>query len=869
MSESTEGPQWFSLGIPETSAALEVNASNGLSEAEADNRLAKHGPNLIRSRKEEPFWEEFLEEAREPIIILLFVTGIFYGIIGGLEDALVIAAVILILLTVEVSNEYRAGRAISSLRRLAEPVALVRREGRYGEVAAERVVAGDVILLEAGRRVPADARLVEAQSVSADESSLTGESAPVVKSADTTLPADTPLAERSNMVFAGTTILRGRGTGVAVATGPSTELGRIGKLTSEVEAPPTLLQRTMMELSRWLVWLALAVSTTIPLLGWLVVHQPLQQMILTGLSLAFATIPEELPIIITIVLALGAYRLSKSRAIVKRLQAVETLGAVTVIASDKTGTLTENRMELNRVYPERTKDRVLEIGVLCNDAARQGEGFAGDPLETALLFAAEKQGIDIESVRTAHPLKAEFTFDNVRKMMSVAYARPGDVWVGVKGAPEVLLGHSTRISVTGEKKPLSVDEKKQILSIEDQMASEGLRVVSFAEKTLANDNVSQIEAERDLVFVGLAGFADPPRPEVKDAIAAARVAGIRTLMVTGDQPLTAVTVAKEIGLDGHVVPMIGTEVDKLSEEEMKGAVEKTSIFARTTPEHKLRIVKALQRAGEIVAVTGDGINDAPALAASDIGIAMGKRGTDVARETADIVLSDDNYSTIIGSVEQGRALFANLTKGVRYYLACKVALVSATLVPVLLVVPIPFAPIQIILMELFMDLAAAATFAAEPAEQDIMKRRPRDPKAKFLDRRMTLSIFSGAAGLFLAVTIAYLFTWYSVQDLARAQTVAFATWLIGHVFLALNMRSEREPLLRLGPFSNRLMLLWMIATLVFVVLFSSVPGLQIALKTTTLTLGDWALIIPLSLVGTFWLEARKLLTYKVHEKDLR
>jgi Ca2+-transporting ATPase len=297
-------------------------------------------------------------------------------------------------------------------------------------------------------------------------------------------------------------------------------------------------------------------------------------MILTGLSLAFATIPEELPIIITMVLALGAYRLSKNHAIVKRLQAVETLGAVTVIASDKTGTLTENRMELNRVYPEQTMEHVLEIGVLCNDAARQGEGFAGDPLETGLLFAAERYGIDIESVRTAHPLKAEFTFDNVRKMMSVAYDRPRDLWVGVKGAPEVVLGGSTRFLVAGEEKPMSVEGKKQILSAEDQMEAEGLRVLAFAEKTLANGDVSQLDAERDLVFVGLAGFADPPRPGVKDAVAASRVAGIRTLMVTGDQPLTALTVAKEIGLDGHLVPLTGTELDKLSDEEMRDAVSR-------------------------------------------------------------------------------------------------------------------------------------------------------------------------------------------------------------------------------------------------------------------------------------------------------
>ena len=626
-------PYWHSLDPQQVASRFEVNVANGLTQNEADKRLAKYGPNLLRKVKEEPFWEELLEEAREPMIILLFVTGIFYAVIGGLEDALVIVAVIITLLGVEVVNEYRAGRAIASLQRLAEPIALVRRGGKHLEVAMEDVVPGDIILLQAGNRVPADVRLVEAHGIAVEESPLTGESGPVEKSSDIALPGDTPLTERSNLVFAGTTILRGRGAGITIATGASTELGKIGKLAAEVKPPPTLLQRTMNELTRWMVWMAVGFSTAVPLLGWLLVHEPPQQMLLTGLSLAFATIPEELPIIITMVLALGAYRLSKERAIVKRLQAVETLGAVTVIASDKTGTLTGNRMELRRIFPDRSASRLLEIGVLCNDAAMDDGGFAGDPLETALLESAVKSGIDIELMRNAFPIQDEFTFDDTRKMMSVVWDRTPNLWIAVKGAPEEVVSNSNSRLVEDQHLPMSEADRESVRSVNDQMAAEGLRVVAFAEKVLPRVSVSQGEAERGLVFIGLAGFADPARPEVKDAIAASRAAGIRTLMVTGDHPLTAVAVANDVGLDGSSELLTGAKIDSFSDEQLKEAVERTSIFARTTPEHKLRIVKALHSVGEIVAVTGDGINDAPALAASDIGIAMGMRGTDVARET--------------------------------------------------------------------------------------------------------------------------------------------------------------------------------------------------------------------------------------------
>ncbi len=853
----TEGVrEWHSLRAGEVGSILGVDETTGLSQVEADRRLAQYGPNLIRKTKEEPFWEEFLEEAREPMILLLFVTGVFYAIIGGLEDAFVILAVIITLLSVEVVNESRAGKAIASLRRLAEPIALVRRESRNQEIDSDKVVPGDVILLQSGRRVPADARLTEAYGVAIDESSLTGESAPVEKKAETIVRDSTPLAERSNMAFAGTTLVRGRGAGIVVASGPSTELSRIGKLAAEVKPPPTLLQRTMNELTRWMVLLAIGFSAAVPLLGWLLVHEPIQQMLLTGLSLAFATIPEELPIIITMVLALGAYRLSKKHAIVKQLQAVETLGAVTVIASDKTGTLTENRMELKRIFPESATSRVLEIGVLCSDATQDG-GSAWDPLETALLEGAARVGMDIGSMRKDEPLKTEFAFDNDRKMMSVVRDSGQGFRVFAKGASEAILSKSTTEILDDRPKELNRSDIQTIRSAENQMATDGLRVVAFAERSISEDYRSEGSVERDLVFVGLAGFHDIVRLGVKTAISESRAAGVKTLMVTGDHPLTASAVAREIGLGEGSKLLTGAELDSISDDQLKETVEKVSVYARTTPEEKLRIVKALHGAGEIVAVTGDGINDAPALAAADIGVAMGRRGTDVARETAGVVLSDDDYSTIVASIAEGRTLFANLTKGIRYYLACKVALVSATLLPVLLLVPVPFAPIQIILMELFMDLAAAATFVAEPAEPDIMRQRPRDPKAKFLDRAMVLSIFRSAAGLFLAVATAYLATWYGSHDIVRAQTVAFATWLIGHVFLALNMRSEKEPLLKLGFFSNRLMGIWVLATLGFVAAFSQLPNIQAVFKTTPLAWNDWLLVIPLSLGGSFWLEARK------------
>jgi Ca2+-transporting ATPase len=863
MTESKSNNDWHTLTSGEVCARTGTTAASGLSEHDAQQRQTQFGLNRLVAEKIESLWDIFLEEVREPMILLLLVTGALYAIWGQVGDTLTIFLVILALVGAEVLNERRAKTAIAALSKLGEPTTPVRRDGRRAEIQAEYVVPGDVVFIEAGRRVAADVRLIEAFGLAADESALTGESVPVEKDAERVLPEATPVAERFNMAFAGTTIVHGRGTAVVVATGTLSELGRISKLAHGVEVHRTPLQNLMRGLSKSLAWLAIAFSVLVPLLGWALSHQPLHQMVLTGLAMAFSVIPEELPIIITMVLALGAYRLSKKNAIVKNLQAVETLGAVTVIATDKTGTLTENRMEVRTLYPDKFKPRILEIGILCNDAAADG---SGDPLEVALLQSATANGLSLKGL-PGYRLQSELTFDNARKRMSVVYQRDADLWVGVKGAPEAVLAQCISRYDGSASRALTQDDRRDILAHADQMAGEGMRVLAFAEKDARTAPCSQDETESELVFVGLAGLEDPPRPEVRQAIASCQKAGIRPIMITGDHPLTARAIAKQIGLDGAGTVFTGQDLDAMSDEALSQTLANISLYARTTPQHKLRIIKTLHRRGEIVVATGDGINDAPALAAADIGVAMGETGTDVARESADMVLADDNFATIISAVEQGRISYENFKKGLRYYLACKVALVLATLLPVLLLLPVPFAPIQIILMELFMDLAASATFVAEPAEKGLMQRHPRSPRASLMDRPMRVSIFSSAVGLFAAVSVSYLATWYRTHDLAEAQTMAFTAWLLGHIFLALNLRSEREPLVRLGYFSNRLMVIWAAATLALLLFATLVPGVQGLFKVVSLSPTEWLLAVGVALIGTFWIEAKKLIAVQFTGDD--
>ena len=848
---------WHALTAAEVCAQLESDGLAGLDAAEAARRLSTYGPNRLHKAKEVRIWEIFFEEACEPMILLLIVTGVLYALWGGLRDALTILGVILVLVWVEIYNEYRAKRAIAALRKLSAPFAVVRRNGQLREIPAETVVPGDVILIEAGKRVPADARLLEAYGLEADESVLTGESVPNEKDASVVCPEATLPADRHNLVFAGTTITRGRGEAVAFATGAATELGHIAGLTAEVKEPRTPLQTTMRELTRWMVWFALGFSTLVGLLGWLRSGQPLQLMLLTGLSMAFATIPEELPIIITMVLALGSHRLSRQRAIVKRLRAAETLGSVTTIVTDKTGTLTRNRMELSLLEPESSRRHILELGALCSSASESDGDFLGDPLETALLRAAAEEGLDIGTVRSEHPLRDAYTPDGSRKRMSVVYERDGRLACAVKGAPEAVLPRCDRMMAKGIEQAMDEPDRRHVLERASSMAGEGLRVIAFGEKLVSGGRPTQEDAESDLLFVGLVGLADPPRPEVKAAIESCKSAGIRPVLVTGDHPSTALAVARQIAFGNGSRLLTGQDLAGLPDASLKQEINQVSIFARTNPEDKLRLVRAFQEQGKVVAVTGDGVNDAPALAAADIGIAMGETGSDVAREAADIVLADDNFATIVTAIEQGRLIFANLRKGVRYYLACKLALIGSTLLPALVQAPVPFTPVQIILMELFMDLAAAAAFVVERPESHLMSLPPRNQESRFMDRDMVAGIVRAAAGLFAAVAFAYLFSWFRGRALVEAQSIAFVTWLAAHVFLAFNLRSDHESLALLGLFSNRLMAFWAAAALAFSVLATQMPAAQAVFKTAALSGQDWVLAIGAAAAGTFWMEVRK------------
>ena len=829
----------------EAAALLGVETERGLSSDEATRRLADGGENALAPREREGPIERFVEEIREPMILLLVGTGVLYSIWGELRDAIAIFGVISLLIASEVVNEWRAERAIDALAELSQPNATVRRDHDVKQVPARLIVPGDVVLLEAGERVPADVRLVGSWGLAADESTLTGESVPVAKDAVAKLDEADELAERTAMVHAGTIVAAGRGVGVVVATGADTEVGRIAGLAATSKPPKTPLQRSMNELSRSLVGVALVLSAVVPVLGIVLAGQSTRDAVLTGLSLAFATIPEEMPILLTMVLGVGGYRLARRRAIVRRLHAVESLGAVTVVVTDKTGTLTQNQLEVTHVHSPLDRHQLLAraAATVHDDPALN----VTDPIDLALRDTPTDAG--------RGDVVAEFTFDNLRRRSSLVRRDADSIVVSVKGAPEAILDVCVdRITAAGAR-PLDADERNEVLAAADAFARQGARVLAIAEARPDQIPESAEDAEHDLCLLGLVAFADPPRREAAGAVDVCQHAGIRVIMVTGDHPGTASAVAAQVGIDTDRI-LTGTDLGSCSDDELTEALEETSVFARVTPDHKHRIVENLQRQGEVVAVTGDGVNDAPALAAADIGVAMGQRGTDVARDAADIVLADDNFATLEAGIEEGRLLGVNLRKAVRFYLAAKVALLATVLTVALAGLPQPFAPVQIIIMELFMDLAASAAFVAEGAEDDLMVQPPTDPRGRFLDRALITSIFAAGASLFAGVCGAYLLT-RAIGHTDQSVTVAFITWQFGHVALAFHLRSEREPLTRLGLATNRVMLAWAAAVGLFVPLVLTVAPLRDTLRTVPLTASSWMLVGVGALGSTAWIEVRK------------
>jgi Ca2+-transporting ATPase len=761
------GTAWHAL---DTAAVLARTGSGhaGLTDAERARRLAACGPNLAEgTRKRESWLEELGESVTEPLQLLLIAVAVLSAVFGQIRDAIAIGAVIAAVAVTETVTEVRAGRAIEALRAMTAPVARLARAGHVTEVAAATLVPGDVLAVEAGDIVPADARVLSARGLRADESTLTGEAEPAGKS-ERPVPGQTELAARSSLLHAGTAVLAGEGTAVVVATGLRTELGRLGRLAAETREPPTPLQIGMRQLARAVLIAALAASILVPAVG-LAAGQPWRPMLLAGLTVAFATVPEELPILVTLLLALGGRQLARQGALLRRLRAAETLGAVTTLVTDKTGTLTVNQLHLDQITGNR--DEVLEIALAC-----QPQGPAPrEPMEAELARAAAAAAI-----RAPGAELAAFPFDPALKLVSRA-RRAGDrgILLAVAGAPEAVLGRSA----------VEPSRRKEIEATVAQLASQGLRVIAFASRRLAAIPADRDAVETDLRYAGLAAFTDPLRDGVPAAVGTLTAAGVATIVVSGDLPATAAAAAARAGLPAAGV-IGGSDAAAMPDSHLQERLTHGAVIARATPAVKHRIVRLLQARGEIVAVTGDGANDAPALAAANAGIALGRHGADLARAAAAVILTDDAYPTVTAAIARGRNITAQLRRAVAFYLGAKLALVTILVAALAAGRPIVFQPVHIVLLELFMDLGASVAFVAEPAAPAAMRRPPRPPGTGFLDASVTAAIAATAGSLTLAVLPAYLILAASGATTSQARAAAVLAWLAAHVLIAWMLRTR-------------------------------------------------------------------------------
>ena len=748
----------------ETLAALWERTDSrpgGLTSEEVEER---RGTAVVRTEGSQTMavLGELVEAVVEPLQLLLVAVGVLSAIFGELRDAIAIFAVIALVSAVEAISEVRAKRALRALRNLSAPNALVRRAGTVATIPVEALVIGDVMLVEAGSVVAADARVVEADGLATDESRLTGEPVAAAKGPDP-VAADVPLAERSSVLHAGSAVVSGAGEGLVVAVGPDTEIGRLGRLVAEAREPPTPLQRAMAELARAALIVAVTACLVVPLIG-VLRGQPAREMLLDGLTLAFATIPEELPILVTVLVAIGGLRLAQQGVLLRRLRAAEAVGAITVLLADKTGTLTENRLRIERIYGDR--EHVLTVA-----AAAHGTAAAQDPVDRALVEAAGE--------RTSSERPARNPFDPVRRRESAVWCEADGAWVAVKGAPEAVL----------EACAMSEADRASMLERVGRLADDGLRVIAVAERRVAAIPGGAADAETDLAFVGLAAFHDPLRPGVGDAVAELAHAGVRTIVVSGDHPETVAATAREAGVNAPEVMHGGAPLDALDDDELAERLRGEAVIARATPEDKLRLVRVLQDRGEAVAVTGDGVNDAPALAAANVGIAMGARGTDLAREASDLVLVDDAYPTIVDAVEGGRGLASQLRRAVAFYLGAKIALVVVIAVPLAMGLPAPFHPVHIVILELFMDVGASVAFVSEPPAPGAMDHPPRDPARRFLDDTQLSAIALTAVALTAAVLPTFLFV-HAGWGTDMAIAAAVAGWLVANVAVAWTLRAR-------------------------------------------------------------------------------
>ena len=863
---------WHSM--PQDRLLEELDARReGLTTRQAKDRLERYGPNQLPAPKQASLLARVLAQVTDPmIVVLLAAAGLSLAVSGGKDwlDGAIILVIVVVNSVLSISQEDRAQQALEELQKLSSPMAQALRDGRTTRVQASDLVPGDVISLEAGDLVPADARLLSSSRLQTDESAMTGESAPVEKDPDLLLAPDAPLGDWANMVLSGTLVTAGRGTAVVCATGGDTQMGHIAGMLSQQEEGTTPLQARMAEISQKLSFLCLCVCAVMFGVG-LIQGKSLLGMFLTAVSLAVAAIPEGLPAIVTIVLALGVSRMARRGAIVKKLPAVETLGCAGVICSDKTGTLTQNRMTVQLLWmlPGGHRRDALTAGALCADARlewRAGAPVAsGDPTEGALLVAAAQEGLDQRKLEESCPRVDELPFDSTRKRMSTVHALPGGGYrVYVKGAPDVLLPRCSQ----GPKGPLSSDDRGRITAANEEMARKALRVLAVACRDLAflPPQLTPQLLEDNLTFLGLFGLMDPPRPEARLAVARCHQAGVRPVMITGDHRATAAAVARELDiLRPGELTLTGPELDFMPQELLEEDIARFSVFARVSPEHKMRIVKAWQKRGMVVAMTGDGVNDAPALKAADIGCAMGRSGTDVAKGAAHMILTDDNFSTIVAAIEEGRGIYSNIRKAIHYLLSCNIGEIFTIFLATLLDFgQMPLVPVQLLWLNLVTDSLPALALGVEPVEPGVMDQPPRDARAGLFDRKFTLRLLW--QGLMVgALTLGAYFLGFTRlaapgSEGAVANTMAFATLTLSQLFHAFNVRSEDRSLFSMGVLSNPAMNRAFLAGLALQLAVLLVPPLQSVFSTVSLDGGQWLTVFLLSAAPIPICEVGKALT---------
>lgn len=878
---------WYTKTKEEVRTDLGTKFETGLSSEEAKKRLEKYGANKFSEHKKASLLKLFFEQINSILIYILIGAAIISMVVGEYSDAMIIIFVILLNTVIGVIQELKAEKALEELKKMTTPKAIVKRDELIKEIPSEEVVPGDVVIIDAGRFIPADLRLIETANFKVEESSLTGESVPVDKNADWLATSVAPIADQHNMAFMSTLSTYGRAVGIVVNTGMRTEIGKIANLLAEQDKEQTPLQKKLAELGKILGIGAVIVSIVIFLIGFFQGRDVLD-MFLISVSLAVAAIPEGLPAIVTIVLALGVQRMIKRRAVVRKLPAVETLGAVSVICSDKTGTLTQNKMTVTKVFvngsyhsitspslKEPPYSRFFEAMALCNDAVFTEEEQSGDPTEIALVAAAKEAGLDKQILDHNYIRVFEIPFDSDRKMMTTVHQHNNRYFVMVKGALESILPKTTNVMNAVQMIPMTNLEAEIIKEQANAMSLEALRVLAIAFKEIpASAPLTAEELENNLVLLGLTGMIDPPREEVKASIAECKNAGIQTVMITGDNQKTAFAIAKELGIaNNESESMAGSEIDRLSDYELCEKVSKIRVFARVSPEHKVKIVKALKENDRIVAMTGDGVNDAPSLKQADVGVAMGKGGTDVAKGAADIVLTDDNFATIVSAVEEGRNIYQNIKKAILFLLSCNFGEIITLFIAILLGWPAPLTAVHILWINLITDTLPAISLGLDPDDPDVMKQQPRSIKESIFAHgggTFTLlygvligflTLFSFVSGLHYYSGAPSIFTIdfanISSEALVHAQTLAFVTLSVSQLFHSLNLRSTRKSLYHVGLLTNKFLLasiffgITIQVILVNTAVFNSIFGIHV------LTVKDWVFVITLSLVPVILSELSK------------